>query len=141
MERRQTRCVDRDASLVAFGSRTLGRSENHGVYQRDLQTGADSRHPREFAEGLDPVISPTYNTGVPKGSRHPNVGHLFAVFLTYLEAQEMWEKFNGQISALIPGTTAYKYAQGKNLLQMHQNKAQTVDRLARLYGKILGFER
>jgi iron(III) transport system substrate-binding protein len=97
--------------------------------------------PIVFAEGLDPVISPTYNAGVPKGSRHPNVGHLFAVFLTYLEAQEVWEKFNGQTSALIPGTTAYKYAQGKNLLQMHQNQAQTVDRLARLYGKILGFER
>ena len=97
--------------------------------------------PIVFAEGLDPVISPTYNAGVPKGARHPNVGHLFAVFLTNLEAQELWEKFNGQTSALIPGTTAYKYAQGKPLLQMSQNQAQTVDRLARQYGKILGFER
>ena len=97
--------------------------------------------PIVFAEGLDPVISPTYNAGVPKGARHPNVGHLFAVFLTFLEAQEVWEKFNGQTSALIPGTTAYKYAQGKRLLQMTQNQAQTVDKLARQYGKILGFER
>jgi iron(III) transport system substrate-binding protein len=97
--------------------------------------------PIVFAEGLDPVISPTYNAGVPKGARHPNVGHLFAVFLTDLEAQELWEKFNGQTSALIPGTTAYKYAQGKRLLQMNQSQAQTVDRLARQYGKILGFER
>ncbi|HVO95824.1 MAG TPA: extracellular solute-binding protein [Terriglobales bacterium] len=97
--------------------------------------------PIVFAEGLDPVISPTYNAGVIKGARHPNTGHLFAVFLTLLEAQEIWEKFNGQTSALIPGTTAYKYAQGKRLLQMHQNQAQTVDRLARQYGKILGFER
>jgi iron(III) transport system substrate-binding protein len=97
--------------------------------------------PIVFAEGLDPVISPTYNAGVPKGARHPNVGHLFAAYLTQLEAQEVWEKFNGQTSALIPGTTAYKYAQGKRLLQMNQNQAQTVDRLARQYGKILGFER
>jgi hypothetical protein len=97
--------------------------------------------PIVFAEGLDPVISPTYNAGVPKGARHPNVGHLFAVFLTSLEAQEVWEMFNGQTSALIPGTTAYKYAQGKRLLQMNENQAQTVDRLARQYGKILGFER
>jgi len=97
--------------------------------------------PIVFAEGLDPVISPTYNAGVPKGARHPNVGHLFAVYLTLLEAQELWEKFNGQTSALIPGTTAYKYAQGKRLLQMTQNQAQTVDKLARQYGKILGFER
>jgi ABC-type Fe3+ transport system substrate-binding protein len=97
--------------------------------------------PIVFAEGMDPVISPTYNAGVPKGAKHPNVGHLFAVYLTSLEAQEVWEQFNGQTSALIPGTTAYKYAQGKRLLQMNQNQAQTVDRLARQYGKILGFER
>jgi iron(III) transport system substrate-binding protein len=97
--------------------------------------------PIVFAEGLEPVISPTYNAGVPKGARHPNVGHLFAVYLTSLEAQELWEKHNGQTSALIPGTNAYKYAQGKRLLQMNQNQAQTVDRLARQYGKVLGFER
>jgi iron(III) transport system substrate-binding protein len=97
--------------------------------------------PIVFAEGLDPLISPTYNAGVPKGARHPNAGHLFAAFLTNLEAQELWEKFNGQTSALIPGTTAYRYAQGKRLLQMNQSQAQTVDRLARQYGKILGFER
>jgi iron(III) transport system substrate-binding protein len=97
--------------------------------------------PIVFAEGLDPVISPTYNAGVPKGARHPNAGHLFAVYLTNLEAQELWEKFNGQTSALIPGTTAYKYAQGKRLLQMNESQAQTVDRIARQYGKILGFER
>ena len=97
--------------------------------------------PIVFAEGLDPVISPTYNAGVPKGARHPNVGHLFAIFLTNLEAQELWEKHNGQTSALIPGTTAYKYAQGKHLLVMTQNQAQTVDKLARQYGKVLGFER
>jgi iron(III) transport system substrate-binding protein len=97
--------------------------------------------PIVFAEGMDPVISPTYNAGVPKGAKHPNVGHLFAVYLTSLEAQEVWEQFNGQTSALIPGTTAYKYAQGKRLLQMNQSQAPTVDRLARQYGKILGFER
>jgi len=97
--------------------------------------------PIVFAEGLDPVISPTYNAGVPKGAPHPNVGHLFAVFLTSLEGQTVWEKTNGQTSALIPGTTAYKYAQGRRLLHMDQNQAQTVDRLAREYGKILGFER
>jgi iron(III) transport system substrate-binding protein len=97
--------------------------------------------PIVFAEGLDPVISPAYNAGVPKGARHPNAGYLFAVFLTLLEAQEVWEKFNGQTSALIPGTTAYKYAQGKRLLQMREDQAQNVDRLARQYGKILGFER
>jgi hypothetical protein len=53
----------------------------------------------------------------------------------------VWEKYNGQTSALIPGTTAYKYAQGKRLLQITEKQAQTVDQLARQYGKILGFER
>lgn len=95
--------------------------------------------PIVFAEGLDPVISPAWNAGVPKGAAHPNVGHLFAVFLTSLEGQAAWEKISGQTSALIPGTTAYRYAQGKRLLQMDQNQGQTVDRLAREYGKILGF--
>jgi len=97
--------------------------------------------PIAFAEGLNPVISPTYNAGVPKGASHPNVARLFAVFLTSLEAQELWEQYNGQTSALIPGTTAYKYAQGKPLLQMKEHQAETVDKLARQYGKLLGFER
>ncbi len=106
-----------------------------------ISQGKKDGVPIVFAEGLDPVISPTYNAGVPKGASHPNVGHLFAVFLTSLEAQELWKKFNGQTSALIPGTTAYKHAQGKPLFQMNQNQAQTVERLARQYGKIIGFER
>jgi spermidine/putrescine-binding protein len=71
---------------------------------------------------------------------HSNVGHLFALFLTALEAQTIWEQYNGQTSAFIPGTSAYKYTQGKRILFMTQNQADTVDRLARDYGKILGFE-
>jgi iron(III) transport system substrate-binding protein len=97
--------------------------------------------PIVFAEGLEPVVSPAYNAGVPKRARHPNAGHLFAVFLTSLEAQTVWEKFNGQTSAFIPGTTAHKYARGKQMLYMTQNQAERVDRLARDYGKILGFEK
>jgi iron(III) transport system substrate-binding protein len=97
--------------------------------------------PIVFAEGLEPIPSPAYNAGVPKRAAHPNVGHLFAVFLTTLEAQAIWEKYNGQTSAFIAGTTAHKYAQGKKILYMSQNQAERVDRLARDYGKILGFEK
>lgn len=97
--------------------------------------------PIVFAEGLEPIVSPAYNAGVPKRARHPNVGHLFAVFLTSLEGQVVWEKYNGQTSAFIPGTLAHKYAKGKQMVYMHQNQAETVDRLARDYGKILGFEK
>lgn len=97
--------------------------------------------PIVFAEGPEPIPSPTYNAGVPRRARHPNVGHLFAIFMTSLEAQAIWEKYNGQTSAFIPGTTAHKYAQGKKILYMSQEQAETVDNLARDYGKILGFER
>ncbi len=92
-----------------------------------------------FAEGIEPVISPAYHAGVLKGARHPNVGFLFAAFLTTPEAQTIWEKYGGQTSAFVPGTTAYKYAQGKKVLYMTQDQAEMVDRLTRQYGKILGF--
>ena len=95
--------------------------------------------PIVFAEGIEPVISPTFSAGVLKGARHPNAAHLFAVFLTTPEAQQIWEKFLGESSAFVPGTTAYKYAQGKKVLYMNQDQAEMVDRLTREYGKILGF--
>jgi iron(III) transport system substrate-binding protein len=101
------------------------------------KTGA----PVAFAGGIEPVISPAYNAGVLKGAPHANTGHLFAMFLTSDEAQDIWEKYNGQTSALIPGTKTYKYLQGKQVLFMTQDQVQTVDKLARQYGKILGFGR
>jgi len=95
--------------------------------------------PVVHAEGMEPVISPAYNAGVLKGARHPNLGHLIAVFLTTPAAQEIWEKYGGQSSAFVPGTTAYKHAQGKKVIYMTQDQAQMVDRLTAEYGKILGF--
>ena len=104
---------------------------------RAKRTGA----PIVFAEEVQPLIAPAYQAGVLKGAKHPNVGHLFAVFLTTPEAQEIWEKYGGQTSAFVPGTTAYKYAQGKKVLYMNQDHAEMVDRLIREYGKILGFSK
>jgi iron(III) transport system substrate-binding protein len=95
--------------------------------------------PIVHAEEVEPVISPAYMAGVLKGARHPNVGHLFAVFLTTPAAQKIWEKYGGQSSAFVPGTTAYKFAQGKKVIYMTQDQAQMVDRLTKEYGKILGF--
>ena len=95
--------------------------------------------PIVFAEGIEPVISPALHAGVLKGARHPNVGHLFAAFLATPIAQEIWEKYEGQSSALILGTKAYKYAQGKTVLYMTQHQTEMMDRLTRNYGKILGF--
>jgi ABC-type Fe3+ transport system substrate-binding protein len=96
--------------------------------------------PVAFAEDIQPVISPAYHAGVLKGAHHPNTGHLFAIFLTTDAAQDIWEKHNGQSSALIPGTNTYKYLQGKQALFMNQDQAKTVDKLGRQYGKALGFD-
>ena len=101
------------------------------------KTGA----PVVFAETIQPVISPAYQAGVIKGATHPSTGHLFSIFLTSDEAQDIWEKYNGQTSAFVPGTTAYKFLKGKQALFMDQNQAKTVDKLARQYGKMLGFNR
>ncbi|MGE5305839.1 MAG: ABC transporter substrate-binding protein [Alphaproteobacteria bacterium] len=101
------------------------------------KTGA----PVVFAEAVEPVVSPAYHAGVLKGAAHPDTGHLFAIFLTSNEAQGIWEKFNGQSSAFIPGTSTYKFLHNRQVVYMDQSQAKQVDRLARLYGKILGFNR
>ncbi len=97
--------------------------------------------PIVHAEEVTPVISPAYNAGVLKGSPHPNAGHLFSAFLTTTPAQEVLYKFGGQTSAFVPGTPAYKYAQGKKVIYMKQEQAEMVDRLTSEYGKIFGFQK
>jgi hypothetical protein len=62
-----------------------------------------------------------------------------AVYLTTPEAQKIWEKYAGQSSAFIPGTSAYKYVQNKQVVYMSQDQAEMIDRLSREYGKIFGF--
>ena len=106
-----------------------------------IYTAKKAGAPIVHAEDVQPVISPAYHAGVLKGAGHPNVGHLFAVFLMSAEAQAIWEKYGGQTSAFIPGTKTYQYVQGKQVLYMSQGQAQMVDKLARQYGKILGFGR
>ena len=92
-----------------------------------------------FAEGIEPVIAPGLQAGVPKGARNPNVAYLFAAYLTTPEAQAIWEKYAGLSSAFIPGTRMHKYVQGKKMVYLKDEDAATVDRLTREYGKILGF--
>jgi iron(III) transport system substrate-binding protein len=103
-----------------------------------IHTAKTTGSPIVHAEGVEPVISPAYNAGVLKAAQHPNVAHLFAIFLTMPEGQEVWERYGGQTSAFVAGTAAYKHAQGKKVLYMSQNQAELVDRLAREYSKILG---
>jgi iron(III) transport system substrate-binding protein len=105
-----------------------------------ITTAKKAGAPIVHAEGIEPVVSPAYNAGVPKGAAHPNAAALFAVFLTTAEGQKLWEQYAGQTSAFIPGTTAYKYAQGKKVLYMKPEQAEMIDRLSTEYGKILGFQ-
>ena len=109
------------------------------VSDSELKSAAHKNAPVVLAESVSPLIAPAYDAGVPKNASHPKVAHLFAAFLTTPEAQKIWEKYAGQSSVLIPGTTAYKYVQNKQVVYMHQDQAVMIDRLSREYGKIFGF--
>jgi iron(III) transport system substrate-binding protein len=98
------------------------------------QTGA----PVAAAEEVQPVIAPSYHVGVLKGARHPNAAHLFAVFMTAPEAQQLWERESGVSSALIPGTAYYQRAKGKQMIYMSKEQEEKVNLLAKKYGNILG---
>ena len=113
-------------------SATLQDSQLH----ESQQSGA----PLAFAEKVQPVISPEYHVGVLKNARHPNVGHLFVAYMASADVQPIWEKYTGHTSAYVPGTTAYKFAQGKQVVYMKQDQAEKVDKISRQIGKILGFD-
>jgi len=105
----------------------------------ELKAESHKTAPVVFAEAVSPLIAPGYHAGVLKNAAHPKTAHLFAAYLTTPEAQKLWEKYAGQSSALIPGTPANKYVQGKKVVYLNQDQAETVDRLSREYGKIFGF--
>ncbi|MGE5818215.1 MAG: ABC transporter substrate-binding protein [Deltaproteobacteria bacterium] len=105
----------------------------------ELKSDRHKSAPVVLAESVSPLIAPAYDAGGPKNAAHPKVAHLLAAYLTTPEAQKIWEKYAGQTSALIPGTTAYKYVQKKEVVYMNQDQAEMVDRLSREYGKIYGF--
>jgi iron(III) transport system substrate-binding protein len=98
------------------------------------QTGA----PISEAVEVQPVVAPSYHVGVVKGAQHPNAAHLFAVFMTLPESQQVWERTVGVSSALIPGTTYYQKAQGKQMIFMRKDQSDKVESLARKYGKMIG---
>lgn len=106
-----------------------------------LHESAARGAPLVFAEGIEPVISPEYHVGVLKDAPHPNTAHLFVAFMTSPEVQDIWQKHTGHTSVHVAGTKAHKYAQGKKVVYMKQDQADKVDKLARQYGKILGFNR
>jgi len=105
----------------------------------EIKSEKNKSAPVVFAESVSPLLAPAYHAGVPKNAAHPKVEYLMAAYLTTPEAQKIWEKYAGQSSAFIPGTSAYKYVQKKQVVYMSQDQAEMIDRLAREYGKIFGF--
>jgi iron(III) transport system substrate-binding protein len=105
-----------------------------------LHEAKESGAPLAFAEQVSPVVSPEYHVGVLKNAAHPNVGHLMVAFMASPEVQPVWKKYTGHTSAYVPGTDAYKFAQGKKVLYMKQDQAEKVDKISRQIGKILGFD-
>jgi iron(III) transport system substrate-binding protein len=105
-----------------------------------LHEAEQSGAPLAFADQVQPVISPEYHVGVLKNAPHPNVGALFVAFMASADVQPIWKKYTGHTSAFVPGTDAYKFAQGKQVVYMKQDQAAKVDKVARQIGKILGFD-
>jgi iron(III) transport system substrate-binding protein len=100
------------------------------------QTGA----PFAFVETAKPVVVANYTVGVLKGGKRPNLSRLMAAFMTTPEAQAIWEASQGQTSMYIEGSSAWRYAQGKEILTLDARfAAEQLDDLSQKYGRIVGY--
>jgi iron(III) transport system substrate-binding protein len=119
---------------LEIGEILLTSTLTDSFIHRTKATGSSLAHAQ-----IQPVVSPAYHAGVLKGSRHPNAAHLFAVFLTSLEAQKIWERYGGQSSAFVPGTAMHRYVQGKSVIYLSQKDVGLVNKMVAEIGKTLGF--
>jgi iron(III) transport system substrate-binding protein len=103
-----------------------------------IHVAKQSGAPISEAIEVQPVVAPSYHVGVLKGAQNPNAAHLFAVFMTMPESQQVWEKTVAVSSALIPGTTYYQKAKGKQMIYLRKEQSDKVEALARKYGKMIG---
>ena len=87
------------------------------------------------------MISPAYNAGVLEGSPHPNAGHLFSAFPSDAAGSGNIAKIRR--GSFVPGTAAYKYAQGKKVIYMKQEHAEMrfQVRLTSEYAEVFGFQK
>src|SRR5581483_5629756 len=100
------------------------------------QTGA----PFVFVESVKPIVATNYSVGVLKGVKRPNLAKLFAVFMTTPEAQALWDKHQGQTSMFIPGTPAYQYVQGKEVVALDAKFASDqLEAPTEKYGRLVGY--
>jgi iron(III) transport system substrate-binding protein len=100
------------------------------------QTGA----PFAFVETVKPVVVASYTLGVLKGGKRPNLTRLLAAFMTTPEGQAIWEASQGQTSMYVEGSSAWRYAQGKELVTLDPKfGAEQLDDLSQKYGRIIGY--
>ena len=111
-------------------------------------SGAGARQQKDAGAPIDFVVlddGPTVDLlfeAVPKNSAHPNLGALFALFLTTKRGQQLHYKYHYVDSHLIKGTVAagiYKSFTDKGIvpcLTMEADPEQVL-RLNSLYKKIL----
>jgi iron(III) transport system substrate-binding protein len=100
------------------------------------QSGA----PFTFVETVKPIIATNYSVGVLRGVKRPNLAKLFAVYMTTPEAQALWGEHQGQTSMFIPGTPAYQYVQGKEVVALDAKyAADQLEDLTEKYGRIVGY--
>lgn len=119
---------------LEIGELTLASTLTDSFIHRSKRSGSSLVHAQ-----IQPIVSPAYHAGVLKGAPHPNAAHLFALFLTTLEAQNIWEKYGGKSSAFIPGTAMHRYVQGKSVIYLSQKDVGLVNKMVADVGKILGF--
>ena len=100
------------------------------------QTGA----PFAFVETVKPVVVASYTLGVLKGGKRPNLTRLLAAFMTTPEGQAIWDASQGQTSMYVEGSSAWRYAQGKELVTLDPKfGAEQLDDLSQKYGRIVGY--
>ena len=96
--------------------------------------------PFTVVETAKPILAQQYDVGLLKGVRNPNQAKLMAVFLLSPEAQALWEEMQGQTSMFVEGTTANRYAQGKEIVTLDQKfGVEQLDPLTEKYGRMLGY--
>jgi iron(III) transport system substrate-binding protein len=121
---------------VTLGELAVFGSVSDSYWIEAKKTGA----PFTVVETVKPIIAQQYDVGILKGVQHPNQAKLMAVFLLSPEAQALWEEMQGQTSMFIEGTTANRYAQGKDVVTLDPKfGTEQLDPLTEKYGRMVGF--
>ncbi|HEY7060623.1 MAG TPA: extracellular solute-binding protein [Chloroflexota bacterium] len=121
---------------VTLGELAIFSSASDSYWIKARKEGA----PLTIVETAKPIIAQQYDVGLLKGVRHPNQAKLMAVFLVSPEGQALWEELQGQTSMFVEGTTANRYAQGKDVVTLDPKfGTDQLDDLTEKYGKMVGF--